>query len=336
VNLTSALYFMREYNRAAEPSIDLPIFRATDFLTGNPFPDFARGADKRGVVVLELERQADEPDTAFEQRAVEQAQAAQAARIVFGGIRSSLPEDAAVEPWKGPPDAYRDGQVRLLFPSLHAGQIAALRQIKRGRFNALRCGRRWGKTQLAEALAADAALLGQNVGYFAPIYALAAPTVTNLATVLEPVAERINRSALPRSIALPGGGLVELWSLDNQRVGRSRFYDLAIIDEAAHVEGDMAMIFDASIMPTLLDRKGAALAASTPAGIDETQWFWRICHVDELGFDRYHAPSASNPSCPRTSSSACGSRTIPASSRRNTAASSSISPASRSSPTTRC
>ena len=140
----------------------------------------------------------------------------------------------------------------------------------------------------------DAALLGQNVGYFAPIYALAAPTVTNLATVLEPVAERINRSALPRSIALPGGGLVESWSLDNQRVGRSRFYDLAIIDEAAHVEGDMAMIFDASIMPTLLDRKGAALAASTPAGIDETQWFWRICHLDELGFNRYHAPSASN------------------------------------------
>jgi hypothetical protein len=299
VNIAGALAFMREYNRAAEPSSELPTFHASDFLTGNPSPSFARATDRRGVVILELERLGDEPYPAFERRAVERAQAAQAARIVFGGIRSVLDENEPYAPWAGPREAFHNDQVQLLVASLHAGQIDALRQLKRGRFNALRCGRRFGKTQLAEALIADAVLLGRNAGYFAPTYALTSPTVAGLAAMFEPVAERINRATMPRVIALPGGGMVEIWSLDNQRVGRSRFYDLACIDEAAHVEGDMCMIFDAAIMPTLLDRRGSALVLSTPNGIDESQWFWRINHIDELGFARYHAPTSANPAMPR-------------------------------------
>jgi hypothetical protein len=299
VNLASALAFMREYNRAAEPTTELPVFRATDFLTGNPFPDFARAANKRGAVILELERLGDEPYPAFEARAVERARAARAARIVFGGIRSILDENEPYAPREWPHEALRNDQVGLLVTSLHTGQIDALRQVKRGRFTALRCGRRFGKTQLAEALIADAVLLGRNAGYFAPTYALTSPTVASLTAMLEPIAERINRAAMPRVIALPGGGMVEVWSLDNQRVGRSRFYDLVCLDEAAHVEGDMCMIFDAAVMPTLLDRKGSALALSTPNGIEESQWFWRINHIDELGFSRYHAPTAANPAMPR-------------------------------------
>ena len=65
-----------------------------------------------------------------------------------------------------------------------------------------------------------------TVGYLAPILA-------NLASILSPIAEHINRSALPRAITLPGAGSVELWSLDNARVGRSRRYDFIAIDEAA-------------------------------------------------------------------------------------------------------
>jgi hypothetical protein len=135
-----------------------------------------------------------------------------------------------------------------------------------------------------------------TVGYLAPILA-------NLASILSPIAEHINRSALPRAITLPGAGSVELWSLDNARVGRSRRYDLIAIDEAAFVEhtelSDMSLIYDASIMPTLLDRKGSVLVTSTPSGIDETQWFWRINNIQELGFAVYHAPSANNPYLPQ-------------------------------------
>jgi hypothetical protein len=190
-------------------------------------------------------------------------------------------------------------RVTLLDPCLHEDQIRALRLIRGNRFVVLRNGRRWGKTRLIEAVIVDAVLMGMEVGYFAPVYALTSPTVANLAAILGPVASIINRSAQPRFIALRGGGLVELWSLDNARVGRSRRYDFVCLDEAAFTDsGDMNLIYDASISPTLLDRKGSTLVASTPSGIDERQWFWRINNIDELGFARFHAPTANNPYMP--------------------------------------
>jgi hypothetical protein len=176
--------------------------------------------------------------------------------------------------------------------------VRALRLIKQHRFVVLRNGRRWGKTRLLEAIIVDAILLGMDVGYFAPIYALASPTVASLATILQPIADIVQRSALPRKIGMTAGGSVEIWSLDNARVGRSRRYDLIALDESAFVEADMNLIFDSALMPTLLDRRGAAVACSTPAGVNEQQWFWRINNIDELRFARYHAPTANNPHMP--------------------------------------
>jgi hypothetical protein len=269
------------------------VLRATDFLTGSPTPSFARAAGPNGALIADIEREADETYEAFETRAITVAADRGAKRVVLGGIPTIIPEEIVSEP----PGARAKG-VGLIDHCLHADQIRALRLIKQRRFVVLRNGRRWGKTRLIEALIVDAALMGMEIGYFAPVYALTSPTVANLAAILEPVASVINRSSQPRLIALPGGGLVELWSLDNARVGRSRRYDFVCLDEAAYVEGDMNLIFDASITPCLLDRKGSALAASTPAGVDETKWFWRINNIDELGFARFHAKSADNPFMP--------------------------------------
>jgi hypothetical protein len=245
----------------APPATAFPILRATDFLTGSPAPPFARVAGPNGVLIADIEQEPGEIYEIFEARAAALAEATRACRLVFGGIPTVIPHEVAPEP----PGA-RGGRVALIDHCLHADQIRALRLIRQHRFCALRNGRRWGKTRLIEALIVDAVLMGMEVAYFSPIYALGSPTVANLAAILEPVAATINRSAQPRSIALPGGGLVELWSLDNARVGRSRRYDFVCLDEAAFVEGDMNLIFDASITPTLLDRKGSALAASTPSG----------------------------------------------------------------------
>jgi hypothetical protein len=308
----------------------LQIFHATDFLTGSPWPGFARAAGDHGTVLATIERAEGEPYREFETRATTTARDARAMRLVYGGIPTPIPgaffppityqqesPDGQFHGPEGPPTAtvktdksHPDtsaarrppGLVSLLDPCLHRGQVEALRLIQGARFVVLRNGRRWGKTRLIEALIVDAVLLGRAVAYCAPIYALTAPTVANLASILGGVAERVNRSALPRSITMPGGGSAEFWSLDNQRVGRSRRYDALFIDEAAHVEhtemSDMNLIYDASLMPTLLDRRGSVLVTSTPSGIDETQWFWRINNVRELGFEVYHAPTSSNPHMP--------------------------------------
>jgi hypothetical protein len=272
----------------------LAVLRATDFLTGSAAPAFARivGADR---TVIDVSREPGEPHAHFEARAEKLAGAAGARRLVIGGIPSMVPDEIAPAASRGP---VKGGLVALLDGCLHPDQIAALRLIRAHRFVVLRNGRRWGKTSLLESVIVDAILLGRDVGLFVPIYALGSPTVTNLATILQPVADIIQKSALPRKVGMTAGGSAEIWSLDNSRVGRSRRYDLVAIDEAAFAEADLNLIFDAAITPTLLDRKGSAIAASTPAGIDERQWFWRINNIDELGFARFHAPTRNNPHMP--------------------------------------
>jgi hypothetical protein len=49
-------------------------------------------------------------------------------------------------------------------PELHTGQIQAYEVM--GRFNAWRCGRRWGKTTAAVTISVDAALKGWPIGWF--------------------------------------------------------------------------------------------------------------------------------------------------------------------------
>jgi hypothetical protein len=267
---------------------------ATDFLTGSATPAFARiVSDDR--TVIDVGRESGELHTHFEARAEKLAGAAGARRLVFGGIPTTVPDEIIPAAILG---SAKGNLVTLLDGCLHPDQINALRLIRAHRFVVLRNGRRWGKTSLLESVIADAILLGRDVGLFVPIYALGSPTVANLATILQPVADIFQKSALPRKVGMTAGGSVEIWSLDNSRVGRSRRYDLVAIDEAAFVEADLNLIFDAAITPTLLDRKGSAIAASTPAGINERQWFWRINNIDELGFARFHAPTRNNPFMP--------------------------------------
>jgi hypothetical protein len=281
----------------------LRIFRATDFLKGSPWPGFARAAGPHGALLATIERESDEPYRLFELRSRDAALAAAANRLIFGGIPTALPDSNILK--NSESHCQPRGSVAcvaLIDPYLHSGHVEALRLVKQHRFAVMRCGRRFGKSALILALAIDAMLLGRDVGIFTPIYALSSPLVAALASILGAVAERVSRSGLPRSITLPGGGSAELWSLENQYVGRSRRYDFVAIDEAAHVQhaemSDMSLIFDAAIAPTLLDRKGSVLVASTPSGADEQQWFWRINNIRELGFEVFHAPTSANPFMP--------------------------------------
>jgi hypothetical protein len=69
------------------PAATILILRATDFLTGSPYPAFARavGLDR---VVIDINQAIDEPYDTFEARALVAAEAAGECRLIFGG---SLP-----------------------------------------------------------------------------------------------------------------------------------------------------------------------------------------------------------------------------------------------------
>jgi hypothetical protein len=153
------------------------------------------------------------------------------------------------------------GEVRVTVPRLHPGQ-EALDQVAR-RFVSLMCGRRWGKTVYGVRKVLDAALAGVKVGWFSPNYRYADETYEDLLRRLGDFVVR--QDAQKRRIECANGALIEIWSLENQDSGRSRDYDLVVIDEAGLVPNLMT-IWTNAIRPTLADRRGRALFMGTPKG----------------------------------------------------------------------
>ena len=180
-------------------------------------------------------------------------------------------------------------------PTPHAGQLAAL--DKRTRFYAIRCGRRWGKTNLAVTIASDAAIRQQRVGWFVPDYKRMSEPFIDLRYILRPIIAR--SSSTQKEIRTITGGGIDFWTLDDPNAGRGRFYHLVIIDEAAFTDDATMMdTWDKAIKPTLLDYHGSAVVLSNTCGNDPQNFFWRICNQPEHGFTEFHAPSTANPVLP--------------------------------------
>jgi len=182
----------------------------------------------------------------------------------------------------------------IILPRLHPGQIEAFNV--QARFRALRCGRRWGKTAFLKTIACDFAAKGAQVGWFVPNYRYASEAYSENEITLEPAIKSSSRNL--GTIHTTTGGRIELWTLEDEKAGRSRRYALAIIDEAAFTKANAIQIWEKAIRPTLLDFRGAAIIASNTNGINENNLFWRICNLPEYGFTEYHAPSHSNPYLP--------------------------------------
>lgn len=182
----------------------------------------------------------------------------------------------------------------VCLPTLHAGQITAFETP--GRFKALRCGRRWGKTLFAATIVCDRVARGESWGFFSPEYKFTAETYREIDETLAPIKK--SGSKVDGVIHAISGGRVDFWTLNNPNAGRSRKYHGVIIDEAAFAGADMKDIWEKSIKPALLDYRGVGWALSTPAGKDEDNWFYSICTDPLLGFVEFHAPSASNPHLP--------------------------------------
>ena len=189
----------------------------------------------------------------------------------------------------------RKNKTRL--PALHPGQLPIAHAFQAHRYVVIRAGRRWGKTTLLERTAIKRACNGELIGWFSPQYKLNTPTYSRICRLARPNISRYSK--LDNVIEFKGGGAIEFWTLDNPDAGRSRFYDLAIIDEASLVKKGLREIWEQAIAPTLLDRRGSAIMAGTPKGIDSENYFYMACTVKDESmttkWEPFHAKTADNP-----------------------------------------
>ena len=180
-------------------------------------------------------------------------------------------------------------------PLFHPGQVRAYKLP--ARYKAIRCGRRWGKTDYGKAGAADLSVKGYPVGWFAPDYKKLSEAYNEILETLRPVVSAGNK--MEGVIRTTTGGRIDFWTLNDENAGRSRYYKKVFIDEAAFAGPAMLEIWRRSIEPTLFDLSGSCTVMSNTNGIADDNFFWQICNQPEFGFTEYHAPTFENPHLPR-------------------------------------
>jgi len=153
----------------------------------------------------------------------------------------------------------------------HAGQIPILDDP--ARFKVVRCGRRFGKTSMGviatlEEITRDrewGMRWGPRIGWFTPLDRYTTPVFDELRDRLGPLVH--TSDATRKTIGLGRGAVIECWTMhNNPEAGRSRYYDLVIVDEAGLIAG-LRKWFDTCLRATLVDRKGRMLMLGTPHAI---------------------------------------------------------------------
>lgn len=195
-------------------------------------------------------------------------------------------------------------EVPLRLPTLHKGQAAAWHALVGHRFKALRCGRRWGKTDFAKLWIGDGLAHGMECGWFAPQHKTWSEAYTEMRGAFDPIVDGGSKgAAVMRSWS---GGRLDFWTLENHMAGRSRRYKRIVIDEAAFAkdgdnttDGSLMDMWEKSIKPTLFDFRGEALICSNSAGKNPDNFFYKICTDPQYGFKEYHAKTVDNDRLPK-------------------------------------
>jgi len=172
---------------------------------------------------------------------------------------------------------------------LHPAQMEAL--TKRKRFNVLRCGRRWGKSRLMFALAAETLFAGLPVSYYAPTYTDFEKRWTEAKQFFAPILDYASEDKF--QMRLKGSEASWDWyGLHRFDAARGNRYALALIDEAAHAPNLERAWIDV-IRPTLVDFKGGAWFASTP--FYGSYFNDKLCTREDDRWAQFHYPTHTNP-----------------------------------------
>ena len=193
---------------------------------------------------------------------------------------------------------------RISLAQLHFGQSKAHWALQPYRFKALRCGRRFGKTEFAKTWIAQGLVQGEECAWFAPQHMTWSEVYMDLVQMLGPILDASSRT--PPVIRLSNGGRIDFWSLENRIAGRGRRYRRIVIDEAAFTkDGDnrsddsMMALWEKGIKPTLFDYGGEALVCSNSAGRNPDNFFYNVCTDTQYGFHEFHATTLDNPLLPK-------------------------------------
>jgi hypothetical protein len=158
--------------------------------------------------------------------------------------------------------------IELQVPALHSGQRRI--QEEATRFNAICCGRRFGKSVLSRRRLLRSALAGKPAAYFAPTYKMLSDYWRESIAELFPVLDKSN--VQEKRLQFIGGGSIDMWSLDEPNAARGRKYAHVAIDEAASV-ARLQEAWQEVLRPTLADYQGTADFYSTPKG---RNFFWQL------------------------------------------------------------
>jgi hypothetical protein len=141
----------------------------------------------------------------------------------------------------------------------HINQEQIINTAKR--FNVLKCGRRFGKTSLAEELVVDPALDGFPVAYYCPTYKDLNDFWITIVSILKDII--VKKDEQIKQIRLVTGGIIDMWSLDTPDSGRGRKYKRVVIDECEKAK-KLQQAWNGTIRAMLTDFKGDAWFLSTP------------------------------------------------------------------------
>lgn len=193
---------------------------------------------------------------------------------------------------------------RLSLGTLHEGQVEAYWALQGHRFKALRCGRRFGKTDFAKTWVLHGLVLGYECAWLAPQHMTWSEVYSDLTETLEPILDTSSKSSAV--IRTATRGRLDFWTGENPIAGRGRRYRQIVIDEAAFAkdgdiktDGSMMAIWDKAIKPTLYDYGGEVLVCSNSAGKNADNFFYNICTDPRHGFHEYHATTLDNPLLPK-------------------------------------
>jgi len=150
-------------------------------------------------------------------------------------------------------------QALLKLKSLHPAQRQILNEAKR--FNVLKCGRRFGKTELTKELAIETMLDGLPVAYYCPIYKDLVEVWNEMKSTLYDITT--HKEEQIKSLTIITGGKLDCWSMDDPNSGRGRKYKRVIVDEAEKSK-NLKDAWEQTIRATLVDYEGDAWFMSTP------------------------------------------------------------------------
>jgi hypothetical protein len=177
------------------------------------------------------------------------------------------------------------------------------RKIIKGkrRFNHIKCGRRFGKTFFINQLLGKAfankdkkgkSIIPMKIGIWFPTYKDLDHVWTKAKSDFHSgIAEKSESLHQIKTIT---GGHIHFWSMENPDSGRGYDYDRAIMDEFAKAKKNKEA-WQATIRPTLTDRKGDAWMFSTPKGKRNYFYQLQLDHIEDHDWAFFKFTSYDNP-----------------------------------------